>query len=113
MWYRNTVRRHPLKSWRMPANTGRKQDTRFKAGQSGNPAGKAKGTRHRATLAAASLLDGEAETITRKTIEMAKAGDTVALRLCLDRLAPVRKDRPVAFALPRIETTADLPKASA
>src|SRR3954467_6366459 len=96
-----------------PANSGRMQDTRFKPGQSGNPAGKAKGTRHRATLAAESLLDGEAETITRKAIEMAKAGDTVALRLCLDRLAPVRKDRPVTFALPAIKTTADLPKASA
>src|SRR3954470_5302391 len=71
------------------------------------------GARNRATQAIEALLDGEPETITRKAIEMAKAGDTVALRLCLDRLAPVRKDRPVTFALPAIKTTADLPKASA
>ena len=76
----------------MPANAGRKQDTRFKPGESGNPAGKAKGTRHRITRAIDELLDGEADSITRKAIELAKAGETVALRLCLDRLCPPRKD---------------------
>ena len=85
----------------------------FQKGQSGNPAGKPKGARHRTTLAVDALLDGEAETITRKAIELAKEGDTVALRLCLDRLSPARKDRPVAFALPAIESTADVVKASA
>ena len=34
------------------------------------------------------LLDGEAETLTRKAIELATAGDMQALRLCLDRIAP-------------------------
>src|SRR4051812_24923465 len=95
------------------ANAGRKQDTRFKPGQSGNPAGKAKGTRHRTTLAMDALLEGEAEALTRKAIQVALGGDTVALRLCLDRLSPARKDRPVAFDLPAITTTADVVKASA
>lgn len=95
-------------------NTAGEQRGRpFKPGQSGNPAGKPKGARHKTTLAVDALLDGDAENLTRKAIEMALGGDTVALRLCLDRLAPVRKDRPVTFALPTIETTADLPKASA
>jgi len=85
----------------------------FQKGQSGNPAGKPKGARHKTTLAVDALLEGEAETITRKAIELAKEGDTVALRLCLDRLSPARKDRPVAFALPAISTTADVVKASA
>jgi hypothetical protein len=80
----------------------------FKKGQSGNPAGKPRGTRHAATLAAEVLLDGEAETLTRKAIEMAKAGNVHALRLCLDRIAPPRKSRKVAFDLPLIESTADL-----
>ena len=62
----------------MSANAGRKQDTRFKPGQSGNPAGKPKGARHRITLAIDELLEGEAETITRKAIDMALAGETVA-----------------------------------
>lgn len=48
---------------------------RFKLGQTGNPAGKPKGTRHKATLAAEVLLNGEAEALTRKAIELAKAGE--------------------------------------
>ena len=43
---------------------------------------------------------------------MALTGDTVALRLCLDRLAPARKDRPVLFQLPKIDTTGDVVRAS-
>src|SRR5215208_2087882 len=97
----------------MSTNTGQKQDTRFKPGQSGNPAGKAKGTRHRATRAAEVLLDGEVEALTRKAVEMALAGDTVAMRLCLDRILPVRKDRHITFTLPTLETAADAVAATA
>ncbi|ACA15357.1 hypothetical protein M446_0803 [Methylobacterium sp. 4-46] len=86
---------------------------RFERGQSGNPAGKPKGARSRTTLALEALLQGEAECITRKAIELAMQGDTVALRLCLERLIPVRKDRPVPFGLPAIESPADLTKATA
>jgi hypothetical protein len=85
----------------------------FEPGQSGNPAGKAKGTRNKVTLAIEALLDGEAEALTRKAIEIAKGGDLAALRLCLDRLAPPRKDRLVMFELPTITCAADAVKASA
>ncbi|KAA0122857.1 hypothetical protein CIW48_15560 [Methylobacterium sp. P1-11] len=85
---------------------------KFRPGQSGNPAGKAKGTRNATTLALEALLDGEAAALTRKAIELAQEGDTVALRLCLERILPARKDRPIAFALPPIATTDDLPKAT-
>ncbi|MFE1603334.1 DUF5681 domain-containing protein [Methylobacterium sp. ID0610] len=84
----------------------------FKKGQSGNPAGKPKGARHKTTVAMEALLAGEAEGLTRRAIELAQEGDTVALRLCLDRLLPVRRNRPVPFALPPIATTADLTKAT-
>ena len=47
-----------------------------------------KGARNRATLAAETLLDGEAEALTRKAVELALAGDTTALRLCLERVLP-------------------------
>jgi hypothetical protein len=53
------------------------------------------------------MLDGEAEALTRKAIEMALDGDTVALRICMERICPARKDRPVAFALPAINTARD------
>jgi hypothetical protein len=38
---------------------------------------------------------------------MAKDGDTIALRLCLDRVYPARKDRPVKFAIPLINSPRD------
>jgi hypothetical protein len=59
------------------------------------------------------LLDGEAEAITRKAIEMALDGDTTALRLVLERILPPCKDRPVTFTLPKLETAADAVKATA
>lgn len=86
-------------------------NTRGKPFAPGN-AGKPKGARHKVTLAIEALLDGEADALTRKAIEMAKAGDMQALRLCMDRLAPPRRDRPVTFTLPSIETTDDLPLAT-
>jgi Family of unknown function (DUF5681) len=79
----------------------------FKPGQSGNPTGKAKGTRNATTLAMEVLLDGQAEALTQKAINMALEGDMTALRLCLDRVLPARKDRPVTFALPPINTPQD------
>ena len=78
----------------------------------GNTAGRPKGARNRTTVALEKLFDDEAMSITRKVIELAQNGDTVALRLCLDRLIPVRKDRPITFALPAIDTPADLTKAT-
>lgn len=75
---------------------GRNADGRF---GSGNPA-KPRGTRHKATQAVLALLEGEATALTRKAVEMALQGDGVALRLCLDRIAPPRMDSPVQFAMP-------------
>jgi hypothetical protein len=97
----------------MKAETEPKSPTRFKPGQSGNPRGKAKGTRHRTTLAMQALLEGEGEALTRKAVDLALAGDTVALRMCMDRLFPPRKDAAVTFALPKLETAADAVAASA
>jgi Family of unknown function (DUF5681) len=84
-------------------NAVRKQRGRpFAKGQSGNPAGKPKGARNRSTLAAEALLDGEADKLTRKAIEMALAGDVVALKLCMERILPPRKDRPIKLPLPPV-----------
>ena len=79
----------------------------FAKGVSGNPAGRPPGSRNRATLAVEALLEGEAEALTRKCIERALEGDGQALRICLDRLAPPRRDRPVSFALPALKEAAD------
>jgi uncharacterized protein DUF5681 len=79
----------------------------FQPGQSGNPAGRAPGSRNKTTMAAETLLDGDAEAITRIAIERAKAGDMTAIRLCMDRFCPRPKDRPVAFRLPNLASAAD------
>ena len=87
-------------------------ETRGRPFEPGNP-GRPKGSRNKATLAAEALLDGEAEALTRKAIELALAGDVTALRLCWDRIVPARKDRPVPFALPNLEHASDAVMASA
>jgi Family of unknown function (DUF5681) len=102
----------------MAENAATKQQRRgpgrpFKPGQSGNPAGKRPGTRHRATMLAERLLDGEVEAMVCTAIEKAKQGDMVALRLCLDRILPPRRDRPVHFSIPALHSAQDASKAMA
>lgn len=82
--------------------------TPFEKGQSGNPAGRPPGSRNKATLAAAVLLDGEAERLTRRAVERALDGSDLALKVCLERILPARRERSVAFALPPIDGPGDL-----
>lgn len=69
--------------------------TLFQKGQSGNPQGRPKGSLNKTTLAVQNLLNGQAEEITQKAIELAIDGDGPALKLCFERLLPVKKDAPV------------------
>ena len=95
------------------AGKQRKRGKPFRKGTSGNPAGKAPGTRNRATLIVERLLDGEAEAMVRKVIERAKDGDMIALRLCFDRILAPRRDRPVQFRMPILNSAADASTAMA
>ena len=95
------------------ANAGKKQGSKWKKGQSGNPAGKKPGTRHRATLAVEKLIDDEGEELTRKAIELAKDGDLTALKLCLERICPPRKSRPINIDLPAVDTGGGVSQAQA
>jgi hypothetical protein len=93
----------------MAENTAGKQRGRpFPRGKSGNPRGKPKGARHKTTLLAEKLMSDDAEAVVRAVVEAAKGGDMTAARIILDRIAPVRKGRPVQFDLPSIETPSDL-----
>ncbi len=56
------------------AKRGRKRGRPFVKGQSGNPAGRPRGSVNRGTRAAAVLLDGEAENLARKAVELALDG---------------------------------------
>ena len=93
--------------------TKEQQKSGFKPGKSGNPSGRPHGSRNKATLALESLLEGEGEAITRKAIENALNGDMAAIRLCMERLIPLRKDRTVSFSLPEINGADDGAKAMA
>src|SRR4051812_3992467 len=95
-----------------PALAGPKRDTRFKPGRSGNPAGRKAGSRATASLMAGQLIDGQAKALAQAAINLALAGDAAALKVCFDRLCPIRKGRPTPFTLPAITTLSDLPKAS-
>ncbi len=95
------------------ANEARTPQGRFAKGVSGNPRGKPKGTKHKATMAALSLLENESEALTRKAVEMALTGDTTALRLCLERLVPPCREMPLpSLNLPSVGKASDLPKLS-
>ncbi len=100
-----------------PAKRGPKQvrdkKGRFVKGQSGNPNGRRQGSRNKATLACQDLLKGESQALTRKAVEMALEGDIGALRLCVERLIPPAKDRPVVLDLPRVDDTSGVRNAIA
>jgi hypothetical protein len=85
-------------------NTG-KTGHRFARGNSFG-SGRPQGSRNKATIALQALLDEEGEQITRKAIDMAKAGDSAALRLVIDRLIPPVRERRLSLELPKIETPA-------
>jgi hypothetical protein len=94
--------------------TARKHRGRpFQRGISGNPTGRPVGSRHKSCLAAEALLEGEAEALTRKAVEMALAGNVLALRLCMERLLPPRRERVTTFALPALHSAADATTAMA
>ena len=93
-----------------PEKNGRMPDGTF--GPGNTYGGKPKGARHRATRAVEALLEGQSDALTQKAISKALEGDTTALRLCLDRIAPPRKDAPISFELPPIRSAADTVSAS-
>ncbi|MEM1051137.1 MAG: hypothetical protein AAGI28_03495 [Pseudomonadota bacterium] len=94
----------------VPNDNGRKSDGTFAAGNT--LGGRTPGSRNKTTVAVERLLEGEHEALTRAAIDKALDGDTTAMRLCLDRIAPPRKDSPVKFKLPPIESAEDAVTAS-
>ena len=77
---------------------GRNTAGKFTSGNSGRP----KGARNKKTKAIETLLEGQAEALTQTAISKALDGASMALRLCMERIAPAPKDNPVSFALPNM-----------
>jgi hypothetical protein len=81
---------------------------RFVPGVSGNPAGKAPGTRNRVTMLRAALDSEEGPAMARVIIDKALAGDVVTAKFCLDRLEPKPRNRAIEIDLPAGATARDL-----
>jgi Family of unknown function (DUF5681) len=92
----------------IPKPRGAPRGRPFAKGKSGNPRGREVGCRNKASLAAEALLDGEADALTRRAVELAIEGDPTALKLCLERILAPRRERVVRFALPPIDSAADI-----
>ena len=92
-----------------------KQGYRFQKGQSGNPAGRPKGTGK--AQAATKLLDSigtdSANDILESVIKAAKAGDMRAAEIVLAGLWPLRRGRPIVMDLPDTRTLEGLQAAMA
>jgi hypothetical protein len=84
-------------AYRVPATRGKP----FASGNSGRKTG----SKNRATLVAAAVLEGEVEELVRKAVELAKAGDVVMLKFLLGRILP--RERLVKLDLPSMDFADD------
>ena len=87
---------------------GRNTAGHFSPGNSGRP----HGSRNKATLAIEGLLEGQAEALTQTAIKKALEGDSIVLRLCMDRIAPPPKDAVVTFSMPTMSNALDAAEAA-
>jgi hypothetical protein len=76
----------------------------FKPGNPGRPPG----SKNKTTKMLEELLEGEAEDLTRKLIDLAKEGKLRPLLYCVDRLIPQRRGRPLEIQLPVIRHAHDI-----
>lgn len=76
----------------------------WKKGQSGNPRGRPKGSRNRATLLALAAMEGDLNDVVRVVIDAALSGDLTAARLIVDKLIPATRERPLSIDLPDTKT---------
>ena len=80
----------------------------FREGQLDQPRWPTQGFAQQVDQAALAIMEADAETISRKAVELALGGDLTAIRIVLDRLVAPRRDRPVEIALPKIVAASDL-----
>lgn len=93
-----------------PINIGRKMDRdkhgRFVPGHPATKSGRKPGSKNKVTIALQTLLEKDGQKITKKAIALALAGDPAALRLVVERLIPVAKERRINLELPNSLSTA-------
>jgi hypothetical protein len=74
--------------------------------------GRPPGSRNKAASAVQQTLEEHGQTLTKKCVQQALLGNTTAMRLCMERLMPARRQRVLRFKLPAIKTMADIASAS-
>jgi hypothetical protein len=79
----------------------------FQRGHSGNPAGRAVGSRNKKTLAVEAALFDHAQELVVNLVDRAKRGEPAALRLAMERILPVGRGRPLPIELPSVRSTED------
>ena len=85
----------------------------FVPGLSGNPNGRPKGSKNKATQLSKALLEEAVEEIAGVLIEKAKEGNMRAIKLYLDRIHPQPRATPDGFEMPRVTTIDDAQNAVA
>ncbi len=93
----------------MPEATSVTEQTRtngrWAKGTSGNPTGRPRGSRNRATLIMEAILEDGGARLIQKLISMAMDGHPGAMRHCVERLLPRMRERSVDLELPATDTT--------
>lgn len=91
-------------------STGRTANGRFAPGSSGKP----KGARRKTSRLAEKLLGDASEGLIQAVIAKAMEGDTAAMKICMDRIAPLRKGSPIEIdGMPTLDKATDAPAAIA
>ena len=103
----NDQKKRKKSSAKTEKNTAHK---RWKKGESGNPQGRPVGSRNKASIAVENLFLDEQERLSRKCIKLAMRGNMQALKLCIERICPVRRDSPINVQLPRVKSVEDATK---
>ena len=88
----------------MTTLVGKARGRPFKSGNPGRPPG----SKNKITQMVEQLVEGQAEQLVQKMLELAQAGDVSCLRMILDRLWPPRKGQPVNVVMPPINTSQDV-----
>jgi hypothetical protein len=73
--------------------------------------GRPQGSRNKSTMAALDLLSEHADVVVRKCIAEALRGNKMAMKLCMDRMVPARRNPPVKLTLPPVDTASGVTKA--
>jgi len=74
--------------------------------------GRPKGSPNKSSSPEQDVLDGYADKLMLKCIAMAGQGNVAALRLCMERILPARREALFQLNLPKIRTTEDVNKAA-